>query len=307
MGEEGRRWPSSEALLASSPSESAAFLLELSRRQAGRRGPATLMQQWARDRFVEPSAHDLRTLHALDGIALRCASAFEAVQLSPVAPLGVCSALAPTSQDRTLSAHRGTEVVSDPTNVLALECARRLHTHPRARVRLCTSHQTLRAQALPPSKGFSRHFRLFVLAQAGRGLAEDGFEVEAFVEHAQLFDAMFDTATRELGCRFEGRCLQLLAPDTHPTLAGRVERALREALPHVPVVRGDPPHDYYDGLRVLFRAVPPGGSEPVALADTGRFDWMRQLTSNRRLRYVASGIGIQLFDALFRESTAGRG
>jgi hypothetical protein len=107
---------------------------------------------------------DQRTVHRLDGLALEAADQFEALQLSPVAPLGSCSVVAPTSQDRTLSSVRGTEVVSDPTNVLALECVRRLPEQPASHVHLCTIHQVLRVHALPPNTGFSRHFRLFALA-----------------------------------------------------------------------------------------------------------------------------------------------
>jgi hypothetical protein len=124
--------------------------------------------QLDRDAFVAPSALDQRTSHALDGIALEAAREFEALLLSPVVPLGTCSRLAPTSQDRTLSAARGLEVVSDPTNVLALDCARRLARDPRADLRLAKVHQVLRAQALPPKRGFARHLRMLALAEAAR-------------------------------------------------------------------------------------------------------------------------------------------
>ena len=35
------------------------------------------------------------------------------------------------------------------------------------------------------------------------------------------------------------------------------------------------------------------------LSDTGRFDWMGTLTSNRKMRFVASGVGVQLIHGLF--------
>ena len=147
-----RKVEGGDALLALSPSETTPLLLELARRQATRRTPADLRAQLAHDAFVAPSAVDLRTLHRLDGLALDAAHAFEAVALSPVAPLGSCSVVAPTAQDRTLSTTRGSEVVSDPTNVLALLCAQRLAQAPAEDVRLCTVHQVLRAQPLPPQQ-----------------------------------------------------------------------------------------------------------------------------------------------------------
>ena len=88
--------------------------------------PADLLAQVQRDLYVQPSALDLRVIHELDGLALAAAAEYEAVLLSPVAPLGCCSVVAPTSQDRTLSTARACEVVSDPTNVMALLSAGRL-------------------------------------------------------------------------------------------------------------------------------------------------------------------------------------
>ena len=98
------------------------------------------MPQWA------SSPVDLRTSVAYDALALDAAEGYEGLLLSPVTPLGSTSVLAPTSQDRTLSTIRASEVVSDPTNVLALESGRRLLADPSAHVRLCTTHQVLRMQ-----------------------------------------------------------------------------------------------------------------------------------------------------------------
>ncbi len=102
------------------------LLLEVAEARAAARRPADLMEQWDRDRFVQPAIVDQRSLVEVDRHLLAAASAFESMELSPVAPLGVCSVMGLTSQNKVLSALRGTEVVSDPTNVLALECARRL-------------------------------------------------------------------------------------------------------------------------------------------------------------------------------------
>ena len=55
-------------------------------------------------------------------------SAFSPLELSPVSPLGTNSVVATVSQNKTLTTTRGLEVVSDATNVLALECALRRRT-----------------------------------------------------------------------------------------------------------------------------------------------------------------------------------
>src|SRR5690606_31042236 len=136
------------------------------------------------------------------------AAGFEAVELSPLAPLGVCSAIAPTSQNRTVSTTRGTEVVSDPTNVLALERPRRLQTNPAQAVRLATSHRCVRAQAVPPGPGFAAHFRIFCLASAGREEQQHNFVVDAMLKHIRVHVAALDRLER-YGYRFSGRRLTL--------------------------------------------------------------------------------------------------
>jgi hypothetical protein len=96
------------------------LLLEVARARAAGRGPADLVEQWDRDRFVQPALVDQRSLVEVDRHLLAAASAFESMELSPVAPLGVCSGMGHASQNKVLSTLRGTEVVSDPTNVMAL-------------------------------------------------------------------------------------------------------------------------------------------------------------------------------------------
>jgi hypothetical protein len=287
------------AFTTASPSETVPWLLELTRAQAGRRRPADLIAQLERDRFVQPFFLDQRLMHDLDGMALGAAPEFEALQLSPVAPLGTCSVLAPTSQDRTLSTTRGTEVVSDPTNMLALVCAERMRREERTPVRLCTVHQVLRAQPLPPQPGLSPHFRLFVLAEAGPGEPEDGFELAAIGRQLACFDRLVAHATRDLGCRFLNRRFIVKAARNRSVLRDRVCQRLRDQFPQVMVLTEELDSTYYDGLRVLFGAETPSG-EFRQLSDLGLFNWVGKLLSNRRIRFVASGFGIQLLPALFR-------
>ncbi|MCX4239914.1 hypothetical protein [Paraliomyxa miuraensis] len=289
-----------DALGDAPPSQTTPVLLELARKQAARRRPADLLAQWVRDAYVAPSMLDGRTMHALDGLALEAAEGFEALVLSPVAPLGSCSVVAPTSQDRTLSANRGTEVVADPTNVLALECAHRLREDPTAVVRLCTLHQVMRCQPLPPFRGASRHFRMFAMVQAGPARAEDGFEIEAFGEQIAVMQRLCDRA-EALGHRLVDRALTLRAAPGHEVLAGRLETALRST--GLAVERAEPPHAYYDGVRLSFDVRAPDGAV-VPIGDVGRFDWVAQLTSNRRMRMIATGFGLQLLPLRFAHDGA---
>jgi hypothetical protein len=295
------RPPADEALVAAlsdrKPSELLPVLLEVARRLSARRRPTDLLDQRARDAFVTPSALDLRVALQFDALALSVAADFEALLLSPLAPLGACAVVSPTTQDRSVTTSRTTEVVSDPTNVLAIECARRMLAGER-HVRLCTVHQVVRPQRYAPRSGHSQHFRLFALAEAGAARAENGFEVEAITGHARLFVRLLDGAAG-LGCTVRGRRAKLLVAADAAVLGDRVYASLGAALPGLPIEVVPFTSGYYDGIRLLVGAEAPSG-EWYELGDVGLFDWMAKLTSNRRMRFVAAGLGIQLLPLLFR-------
>jgi hypothetical protein len=194
-------------------------------------------------------------------------------------------------------------VVSDPTNVLALECAKRLAKDPATAVRLCTLHQVVRAQALPPQPGFTRHFRMFALAEAGAALPDHAFEVQAIVRHVAVFWRVFDLSA-SLGCLFPQRRATLFFSPSKKALADRVRLALAASFPPLELVEETFDSAYYDGVRVLFGATSSMGAY-IPIADTGLFDWMDKLTSNRRLRLIASGMGIQLIPLLFTTPSDG--
>src|SRR6266852_5117485 len=78
------------------------LLLDVVGVRAAERRPAALMEQWDRDRFVQPGVVDQRAAIEVDRELLRAAHTFESIELSPVAPLGVCSILGLASQNKVL-------------------------------------------------------------------------------------------------------------------------------------------------------------------------------------------------------------
>ncbi|RZS63627.1 hypothetical protein EV187_3536 [Agromyces ramosus] len=283
------------------PSDRRGDLLAGARDEAARRRPADLLTRWSTDATVGPSPVDLRTSVAFDALALDAAEAYEGVLLSPVTPLGSTSVLAPTSQDRALSTIRASEVVSDPTNVLALECGRRLRADPTAHVRLCTTHQVLRMQPAGNEPGRTLHFRLFVLADAGPGLADDGFEVAAVVSQLEAHRRILDLAGRTRDVHWNRPAAIVRSDGTSPALLERVLTAIGSAQPDVDVRTEPLVSDYYHGLRVGY-GVHTANGDFAEIVDLGLFDWVAQLTSNRRHRFVASAIGIQLLAMLFTDA-----
>jgi hypothetical protein len=275
-------------------SEVWSLLLGVLEARARQRTPASLREQWKGDRFVQPCALDQRLLHELDGHLLAAASAFEAVELSPVAPLGVCSAIALASQNKIVSTARGTEVVSDPTNILALECARRLREDSSLHVRLATSHRCVRAQPVPNQPGFAAHFRMFCLASAGHERENREFQAGALAEHINTHLAAL-TRLGQNGYAIEGHKVRILATVRNEQLAERVAAAVDS--PHIEHEKLE--HPYYDGIRFMIDVRAPNGAE-LPLIDGGAFDWLRKLSSNHKLTFVASGMGSQALAFVFR-------
>jgi hypothetical protein len=311
-GESASRWRTSgigadayavltDGMLAS---EVWSLLLDLFERRAAQRDAVDLVRQWERDRFTSPAIVDQRTMNALDGHLLAAAAEFEALELSPLAPLGVCSVVGPTSQNKIVSALRGTEVVSDPTNVLALECARRLREKPGRTIKLATCHRCVRAQPAPKGPGYSQHFRLFCMVTGGHELKDQAFVTDTLVEHIATYLAALDRLEQH-GYAFPHRQLKVLATPDRAALGDRIASALEatHGATLAAITRDTLDHAYYHGLRFMISVRSSNGND-VPLIDGGRFDWLGKLTANRKLVMVASGMGSQLAAMVFRTAAS---
>jgi hypothetical protein len=273
-------------------SELQSLLLEVMRRRAGARTPHDVLAQYRRDRFVRPAFIDQRITVEVDAHLLAAADGFEAIELSPVTPLGTSSTMGPTDQHKVLSALRATEVVSDPTNVLALECADRVRATPQTPVHFATSQRVIRAQAVPNKPGFSAHFRIFCLASAGVETKDHAFTVDTLTRHITTMQRALDRLEQH-GYRFGARRIDILATPARATLGDRIAAAVGGA-------RKPLDHPYYNGgLRYMFWVTLPSGDE-LPLIDGGAFDWVARLTSNRRVAYITTGAGAQLIPFAFR-------
>ena len=272
-------------------SELQSLLLEVMARRAAARTPAEVLAQYKRDRFVQASPLDQRESLAVDTHLLAAAEGFEAIELSPVTPLGTCSAMGPTHQNRTLSALRGTEVVSDPTNVMALVAAERLQSGA-AEVHLATTMRAVRAQPFPKQSGFTQHFRIFTMASAGREQEQHGWTVAALVRHVQTVGRALDRLEQH-GYAFGARRVDILARPDREEPAKRIAAQLGAALK--PLTQ---PY-YSGGIRYMFWVTAPDGAE-IPLVDGGAFDWLAKLTSNRRHAFVTTGGGSQLIQLRFK-------
>lgn len=274
------------------------LLLEVYRQRAARQQPAAVLADYEHNRFARPApASPLRLLRWEQTAFAALPPDFQAIELSPVAPLGTCSAIAAVDQNRVLTTARGTEVVADSTNVLALEAALRrrqlLRINPKSKtpVHLAARHRLLRTQSYNDPHSIP-HFSIFSLCSAGRDEGNLRFESAALVHHISIY---LHALTAFLGADTP---LQLELTDFHPTgrqaqIAEAVIAPLRQRFPQL-VWSWDSTREsgrgYYVDLCFHINATNRAG-EVLQLADGGIVDWTQRLLSNARERCCISGLG----------------
>ncbi len=272
-------------------SELTSLLLEVFRRRAGARSPARVLSDYRRDRFLCPSNADPRILAAWEKILHATMDpTFVPITLSPLAPLGTVAAVTATSQNRIVSTARGTEVVSDVTNQLALECACRRQGGEKE-VHLLAGQRHVRAQPLPDPKMFG-HFLLHGLVSSARDRGSRRFELKALRLHLDLYlSALAAFAGPETQIR-----ITLTDLESHEARAFWREQLVAPLATAYPSVdfRFDPERTrgrgYYRELCFFLHAIPPGG-EALELGDGGFVDWGAKLLADGKERMLTSAIG----------------
>ena len=281
------------------PTDLQSLLLEVYRRRAAHVSPPRLVERYENDRFVQRSPIDPLLLLELDRLSFSSLPpGYEPVELSPVAPLGTVTALTGPDQNLVVSTVRNTEVVSDSTNVLALECARRRRVARSRPVKLCASHRLLRGQLYAP--GWNAHFRLLGLCAAGRA----GCELEGVVEQLALYLRLLGSAA-VIGLHVPGVRVSLTPLDERSAAAAAVEE-LSAAFPDVHVeldAERAGGRGYYAGTCFHIHARE-GTGEDVQLVDGGFTGWTQALLNDRKERLLISGLGSELLCSRF--ATGGR-
>ncbi len=292
-----------------SPTDLQSLLIEVYRRRAEALTPRDLLDQYQHNRFVQPAQASPIAQLDFDRLAYSLLPpGFEGIALSPVAPLGSCSVVSTVSQNVTVPTIRNTEVCSDATNVLALECALRrrqiLRDSPRAadRVKLGTSHRQMRAQKFEGPASF-QHFNIFTLCTAGRDEGSFKFGIEALLEQIDFYVRLLDKAG-ELGYTIVDVRVSVTALDERriDTLQTNVVDVLSARHPNIRVQLDQGRQSgrgYYTDTCFTIRAVNPAGDD-LLLVDGGFTTWTQQLLSNRKERLMTSGLGSERLCACFQ-------
>lgn len=280
------------------PTDLQTLLLHVYRIRASQKKPSQVLADFEANRFVRPSP--VSPAHVLEWESLafeHLPEKFEILELSPVTPLGTNSAVARVTQDWAVSTIRNTEVISDPTNVLALECALRRRDSLRDSSRIGTGvHLAARHRALRGQKysnvGASTHFALLSLCSAGRDTGSSAFELSALRVHISFY-VMSLSAFVGPSLQIEVSVTDLGNEHRSDLIDAQLFEPLRSNHPHLSC-RFDPDRTsgrgYYSNICFSLHAGREQG-EMKELVDGGCVDWTQQLLSDSKERLAISGIG----------------
>ncbi|KUO77293.1 MAG: hypothetical protein APF77_19320 [Clostridia bacterium BRH_c25] len=288
-------------------SELNSLLLEVYKMKAEALSPAELLKGYIASRFVKPVGTNPREYLQLESDFYRIAESlsFIPVELSPVAPLGTCSVIATVNQNKIISALRGTEVMADATNALALHiCSLRKEMAAEGReghntIRYCTSHRLIRTQKFH-IPGFSAHFKIFCMVTSGRDTGSYGFEKQQLLEHITAYKEIFKQLFH-----IEHIKVKLIKHGGYADTEGLAARVLNHIQDNVDGIsiytenqNSEQDNNYYKGIQFKL-LVGIKGSE-YEIVDGGFVDWSQKLLGNKKERMLISGMGVDFLLALMK-------
>jgi hypothetical protein len=288
-----------------SGSELNSLLLEVFSDRTSKMTAPQLLNDYQKNRFVKPA--DLPVIELkrmeLDLLELFQRHSFDPVELSPVSVLGSCSVVAPADQKKILSALRGTEVLADATNAIALHVSDLKQTNLAAaeqsrKMKFSTFHRHLRTQSIS-GKGFTPHFKIGCLVTCGVDTGSFTFEKESLNEHARLMAAIFQNYFHSENIGFRLLCRQ--GYERSEDLVHECSTFIRSQNPGIDLTIIENPekkNSYYSGLqyKVDIRI----NGKVYEIGDGGFVNWTQQLLQNKKERMLSTGFG---FEFMYRLQT----
>jgi predicted acetyltransferase len=275
-----------------SMSEINTLLLELFRTKVRDMRPVEILRQYEQNRFTKPSELDPVLVHRFTADLLDAAVkyGYTALELSPVTVLGACSVIAPVDQNKVLSALRGTEVVSDATNALALYVCALKNWEDRKkteRLRYCAVHRHLRTQQFQGKNQLS-HFILYGMVISGRDEGNLKFEKEALRETFAFYHEYLSGQSRLEKIRFIIRARNGGRENFTRDIIDYLSRGNPWDIREEPA---SPENNYYQGVQFKIKAV--YKDTEYEIGDGGFVDWAGKLLQNKKERMLISGIGLE--------------
>lgn len=280
-------------LIALSKSDLNSLLLELYQRQSFTITPSDLLKTYQSNRFSVPAEIDAIKYHSLECELLSEAQQknIENILLSPSATFGSCSTFGCVDQNNVISSARGTETLSDPSNMLAIFVANKIKNNTKCNIsplHYCTTARVVRAQPVS-GKGYYSHFGIFSMVSSGKDVGSYICEKELIIKQLDFYKRLF----------FEKYNLKLSAVlrkrrgyNDSEGFFTRITELIKSELSDVPI-SFDLDHkdnNYYKGIN--FKLYVEKDSELLEVGDGGFVDWIQSMTGNKKERCLISGIGI---------------
>jgi hypothetical protein len=282
------------------------LLLEVFQHRVKALTPGKLLSSYRKNRFVKPADLPVMPLRKMeiDLLGLFAKEGFEAIELSPVSVLGSCAAVGTASQHKILTALRGTEVLADATNAIALHVAdlksgRGWKSPSADGIHFCTIQRHLRTQAIG-NPGFTPHFRIGCLVSAGYDTGNYSFECETVSNHIGTLKRLYEAYHQVTRLAFRILCRPGY-PDPQ-ALAAAIRKHVLLQYPGTAIdIIGEPPtgNAYYKGIQYKVDIEYNGRSWEIG--DGGFVDWTQQLLQNRKERMFTTGIGFEFMYRLLND------
>ena len=268
------------------------LLLRLFEMQANQTSPAAVVKAFEQNRFSSPSELDPVAYHLLEAGFLAAAqkNGIRPVLLSPAAPFASCAAFGCVHQNNVVSATRGTEILSDPTNMLAILMAaqlKRKEISNQTPLHHCATARVLRAQVFPNTRRHFSHFGIFCIVSSGKDggsfLCEMDLLQKQLAYYKELLVEKYD-AQLSIACKKRGGF-----PDA---FFDSVTQLMQNTFPDVPLSFDAEPEEnhYYQGMQ--FKLFMEKENDTIEIGDGGFVDWIQRMTGNKKERCLISGIGM---------------
>ena len=292
-----------EKLLALPAPDFNSLMLKIFQSQARKATPVEMLKAYQSNRFSVPSELDPAAYHALEAELLSAAQKIDIkpVLLSPSAPFASSSVFGCVDQNNVVSALRGTEILSDPTNMLSIIIAEQLknkkadNTIP---IHYCATARVLRAQTFPNTKRHFAHFGIFCIVSSGKDRGSYDCEKELLVKQLTFYkQQLWKNYDSNLSIVLRKRRGYTDGDGFFALMAETVKNNLPDVSLSFDTEYGD--NNYYKGIN--YNILMKRDGKIVEIGDGGFVDWIQSMTNNKKERCLISGIGI---DRLLLEKTA---
>ncbi|MCC0647246.1 hypothetical protein [Clostridioides sp. ZZV15-6598] len=269
------------------------FLLSVFQSAVIKKTPQNILAAFSTNRFTSPSHFDPIAFHNLEVKLLSLSEklGIKNLLLSPSAPLGSCSVFGCVNQNNVISALRGTETLSDPSNMIAIIIADGLKKkilRNEDAIHYATTTRVVRAQTFE-GKGFYAHFGIFCIVSSGKDKGSYLCESELLIKHLNYYKDLFTNIENSK----ISICLRKRGG--YPDRDGFFEKMtaiVKSSLPEIQITIDLNSEDnaYYKGIN--FKIYLHCNDNVIEIADGGFVNWISEMTGNKKNRCLISGIGI---------------